>query len=60
MNTYNIWCNLIDTHKDKEFCDAVKNYLNYFKKKKLVKNFRITRRKLGFGPTELGDFHIKI
>lgn len=60
MNYYHIWCDLLDTHKALEFCQAVNEYLTYLKEKKLIENYKITRRKLGFGPPELGEFHIII
>lgn len=60
MDYYHIWCNLIDSHKDQEFCKSVKAYLGEFEKMGLINTFKITRRKLGFGPAELGEFHIII
>ncbi|MDP6532638.1 MAG: hypothetical protein QF845_05015 [Candidatus Marinimicrobia bacterium] len=60
MDIYHVWCNLIDSRKDDEFCAAVEAYLDYFKSDGLLDNYRITRRKLGFGPKELGEFHILI
>jgi hypothetical protein len=60
MNYYHIWCDLLDTHKAHEFCQAVNDYLGYLKERKLVEGHKVTRRKLGFGPPELGEFHIII
>ena len=60
MNYYHIWCDLLDTHKAHEFCQAVNEYLGWLKEKKLVEGHKVTRRKLGFGPPELGEFHIII
>ena len=36
------------------------DYMGHLKERKLVEGHKITRRKLGFGPQELGEFHIII
>lgn len=60
MDYYQIWCNLGQSHKDLEFCENVKNYLGYLQKQNLIRGFTLTRRKLGWGPSELGEFNITI
>lgn len=60
MNYYEIWCDLRDTSKDLEFCDAVNRYLGYLHGKGLLETFRITRRKFGFAPEGFAEFHISI
>lgn len=60
MDYYQIWCNLKESHKDLEFCDHVKNYLGYLQGQGKLSGFTITRRKLGWGPPELGEFNITI
>ena len=60
MNYYHIWCNLKDTTKDLEFCEAVKQYLGYLQEQGRIEGYQMTRRKLGFGPSELGEFSIVI
>lgn len=60
MNYYEIWCNLKDSHKDLEFAQAVHAYLGELKSRGLIEDFRLTRRKLGFGPPELGEFHMSL
>ncbi|MCC7292743.1 MAG: hypothetical protein IT449_11850 [Phycisphaerales bacterium] len=60
MNYYEIWCNLKDSHKDLEFAEAVQAYLGELKKRGLIEDYSLTRRKLGFGPPELGEFNISI
>lgn len=60
MNYYDIWCNLKDTGKDLEFCENVNNYLGHLKSEGLIDDFHIARRKFGFGPQDLGEFHIRI
>ncbi len=60
MNHLEVWCNIRDSHKDLEFADAVAAYLDYLKDRKLIENWRMTRRKFGFGPQELGEYHVTI
>lgn len=60
MNIYHIWADLKDSRKDIEFVEAVNEFLQYFQDKDEIASWRITRRKLGFGPKELGEFHIMI
>lgn len=60
MNLYHIWCNLRDSRRDMEFVEAINGYLGYLKKEGKIAGFRLTRRKLGFGPENLGEFHIVI
>ncbi len=60
MNYYHIWVNLKDSHKDLEFCDSVNGYLGYLKRESLIEGFTVARRKFGFGPETLGEFHIVI
>ncbi len=60
MDYYHIWCNLQNSKEDEAFCNAVKDYLNEFIKLGNIETFTLTRRKLGFGPPELGEFHIVI
>lgn len=60
MDYLDIWCNLRDSGKDLEFCDNVSKYLGHLKSEGLIADFHIARRKFGFGPSELGEFHIRI
>jgi uncharacterized protein DUF6614 len=60
MDYYLIWCNLKDTSRDLEFCEDVARYLGYLREQGKIEGFRITRRKLGFGPPEMGEFNITI
>jgi hypothetical protein len=38
----------------------VNNYLGYLRSEGLIVDFHITRRKFGFGPAELGEFHVRV
>lgn len=60
MNYYHIWCNLKDTHKDLEFAANLRAYLGHLQKMGKIADFKLARRKLGFGPSELGEFHVVI
>jgi len=60
VNYYEVWFNLKDTHKDLEFARALDDYLGHLAGEGLIAGYRLTRRKLGFGPNELGEFHVAI
>lgn len=60
LDTYVIWCDLKDSRRDLAFCEAVHAYLGALKEQGLLTGYRIQRRKLGFGPAELGEFQISI
>jgi len=60
MDLYHIWCNLRPDVSDLEFCENVDRYLAPLRETGLIAGHRLTRRKLGLGPSELGEFHIVI
>lgn len=60
MDLYHIWCNLRPDVSDLEFCESTNAYLDRLRELGRIEGFRITRRKLGLGPSELGEFHIMI
>jgi hypothetical protein len=60
MDVYHIWCSLKDGREDRAFASAVGAYLDHFKAQDLIVSWRLLRRKLGFGPEILGEFHIMI
>ena len=60
MDYYQIWCNVKESGKDLEFCENVSMYLWYLQNQGKLRGFTITRRKLGWGPAELGEFNITI
>src|SRR5690242_15906733 len=60
MDYYLIWCNLIDSSQDLRFCKSLQRYLGHLREQGLIEGFRIARRKLGFGPPELGEFQITL
>ena len=60
MDIYHIWCNLKTGVKDLEFADAVTSYFSHLKDQGRIAGWRMTRRKLGLGPSQLPEFHITI
>ncbi|TWT45970.1 hypothetical protein RAS1_24060 [Phycisphaerae bacterium RAS1] len=58
MDYYHVWFNLKDTHKDIEFADRLHAFLGHLRQEAKIAGYRLTRRKLGFGPSELGEFHV--
>ena len=60
MNHYIIWFNLKDNIKANSFSQDLINYLNALKDRNLIIDYKIMRRKLGFGPSELGEFMVDL
>jgi hypothetical protein len=60
MDVYHIWCDLARGVQDVEFCDDVGRYLGRLKQAGQIADYRVLRRKLGLGPSEIGEFHIMI
>ena len=60
MDLYHVWCDLKPGVSDRLFADRVGAYLGHLKSEGLIHGFRLTRRKLGLGPSEVGEFHILI
>lgn len=58
MDHYHTWFDLKHGVKDVEFARAMSRYMEYLKSQGLIEDWRLTRRKLGFGPRDLGEFHI--
>jgi len=58
VDIYHIWCNLKKDISDMEFCQSASSYLDSLKENGHMVSYRITRKKLGFAPAELGEFHL--
>ena len=58
MQHYHMWVDLKDSHQDLEFAAAVRAWLGHLGREKRIEKFTLTRRKLGFGPDGLGEFHV--
>jgi hypothetical protein len=60
MDVYHVWCNLAPGTDDLRFARDVHAYLSRLREQQRIESFRLTRRKLGLGPREQGEFHIEI
>jgi len=60
MDIYHGWCDLKHGVKDVAFARAFTAYMKHLKERGAVEGWRLTRRKLGLGPRELGKFHFMI
>lgn len=60
MDLYHVWCDLKPGVRDTDFAARVGAYLGHLREQGLVEGWRITRRKLGLGPSTLGEFHLQI
>lgn len=60
MDLYHVWFDLAPGAPDLEVCEAARGYLEALRVQGRIHGFRITRRKLGLGPRELGEFHVLI
>jgi len=60
MDYYHMWVNLRDSRQDLAFAKAIDNYLGFLKSKGLLESWSLTRRKYGFGPPNLGEFHVTV
>ncbi len=58
MDLYHVWFDLREGVRDVELADAVSAYLGALREAGHVASFRLTRRKLGLGPRDLGEFHV--
>ncbi|HEX8895283.1 MAG TPA: DUF6614 family protein, partial [Terriglobales bacterium] len=57
---YHAWCDLKPGVSDIAFSEGASKYLTHLQAKGMIESWRITRRKLGLAPPELGDFHLMI
>lgn len=60
MNYYHMWANLKESHRDLEFAGHVRAYLDHLKSHARIEGWSLSRRKFGFGPDGLGEFHIVV
>ena len=60
MDLYHQWCDLKPGVRDMDLVEACHTFLRALKQQGKIADYRITRRKLGFGPANLGEFHILI
>ena len=60
MNLYNIWCDLKPGVGDLDFAAKLGAYLGHLEDQGLIEGWRLTRRKLGLGPSSIGEFHVAV
>jgi hypothetical protein len=60
MSIYHAWCDLKVGVSDIDFSEGVAKYLDRLRTRGLIESWRLTRRKLGLGRADLGDFHLMI
>ena len=60
MDQYHIWFDLKDSHKDLQFARHLDAFLGHLKEEGRIATYRLSRRKLGLGPSTLGEFHVVI
>ena len=60
MDIYHIFASLKPGVSDMAFAKAVGAYLDGLKQDGKLASWRLMRRKLGFGPKEMGEFHIML
>ncbi len=60
MDIYHVWCDLQPGTSDIVFSEKLALYMGHLQERALIHAWRLTRRKLGLGPSSLGEFHIMI
>src|SRR6266849_1149811 len=60
MDIYHGWFDLKAGVRDTALADAFQNYMRHLAENGAIEKWRLTRRKLGLGPRELGEFHFMI
>jgi hypothetical protein len=60
LDCYEIWFDLKEGARDLHFAESLARYMGYLQEAGLIEGYRLTRRKLGFGPQEIGEFHVTI
>lgn len=60
MDIYHIWVDLKDGVRDSDFAADLHRFMAHMKAQGLIAGYRLTRRKLGLGPSDLGEFHVMV
>ena len=60
MDHYHIWVDLKPGVKDLDLSSSIEGLLDNLKGKGLLEAWSLQRRKLGFGPDALGEWHVDI
>jgi len=60
MDVYHIWFDPKPGIRDVELVERIHAYLGHLQGAGKIRSHRVTRRKLGFGPPALGEFHVTV
>ncbi len=60
MDIYHGFFDLKTGENDLKFAENLGKFLNFLAQEGKIASWRLLRRKLGLGPSELGEFHIMI
>ncbi|MCW5936299.1 MAG: hypothetical protein KIT11_03210 [Fimbriimonadaceae bacterium] len=60
MDLYEIWVDLAPGVRDVEFVEAIRGWLGFLQERGEIEGYRLSRRKFGFGPEALGEWHVTI
>jgi hypothetical protein len=60
MDYYHGWFDLKPGIKDTDFARGLAQYMAYLQERGLIEGWKLARRKLGLGPSEIGEFHLVI
>jgi hypothetical protein len=60
MDYYQVWFDLKAGVKDTDFARGLATYMGHLKERGLIEGWKLSRRKLGLAPSELGEFHLII
>ncbi len=60
MDVYQAWFNLKEGISDRDFLEALDQYMTHLKGRDAIAGWRLLRRKLGLGPPQLRQFLLMI
>lgn len=60
MDLYHVFFDLKPGAKDLDVARALGGYMDHLESQGLIEGWRLSRRKLGLGPSALGEFHCQI
>lgn len=60
MDIYHGFFNLKPDVRDLDFANDLRHFLDHLVSLKKIASWRLMRRKLGLGPSEIGEFHLMI
>ncbi|MFO1535689.1 MAG: DUF6614 family protein [Thermoplasmatota archaeon] len=60
MDRYHIWFDLRHGVKDMDLVASIQAMLGHLRDQGHIEAFELERRKLGFGPKEIGEWHVAV